>query len=1044
MKRMILLIFFSVMLCGQLLAQSRIITGRVTDAKDGSPLPGVTVSIRGTSKGTITNANGDYRIEITKPTDVLVYSFIGYGNVEFPVPADNSRNVQLNMDDKTLQEVVVTGYVDIKRKDATSSSASIAGDKINDKPVQSFDQALDGLAAGVNVNVTSGVVGDAVTIRIRGVNSISNTASPLIVLDGIPLISGTNLNVFNSGNGTRFNPLADINPNDIESIDVLKDAAAAALYGSRAANGVIVITTKRGKRGTVAVTYNGDFNWAKAVRLPKVLNGEDFTAIQNEKAANLNLTPIAVDIDVNNDGKPDRTDWLKEVFKTGFAQNHGVSVSGGNEKAQYYGAFDYADLKGIVITNRLRRGSVRINLDVTPKTWLKVGVSLYASKGLNNGVLSDGLLAGATFAGYNAPPNVPIYNNTGLYGGYYLSAANRDLADGNNVNVATNRLNRFFHPLTTVYMGRNDNISNRTMGSIYGELSPIKGLKITSRFGVDFIQNFEDQYSGPDQAGNGFGLNGLVQENLLRINQWNWSNFATYTHTFNQAHTVALTAGVEYQYGKRTELYTGQGNLADGYFTSIYDGLYAGTTNTFSGGVARADAFDSYFARLAYNYLNKYYIEGAFRADAYSGFGSNNRRGYFPGVSAGWRISEESFFKDNIKAINDFKIRASYGLVGNSEVGAYAWRTLYGGGQYADVNGLSVTQIGDPNLQWETSKKLDIGFDMALLNNKLNITFDYFNNNVDNLILAAPVLRTVGVPGASVTTNIGSMYNRGFELTVTANPISKKDFNWTTSTNFTILKNRVTKLADENDIVSGSSRASVGKPLGVFYMIRWAGVNPTTGYGQFMAKDGTIKMYNPSPGLATADRWTTPDGSAKVTAITGADAVYLDDKTGYPTWYGGWTNTFSYKGIELGLTLQYSGGNYVLNATRQGMMTNFFQNNIEEIKGRWTPTNTNTITPKLFLRDNITTQTSTRWLESADYLRVQEIMLAYLFPNVKQKLNMTALRVFASVNNAYIITGYSGADPEINTNRQANVAFGVDSRGVPLPRTFTLGLRAGF
>ncbi len=1036
--------FFSVLLCGHLMAQTRTIAGRVTDAKDGTPLPGVTVSIKGSSKGTITNSNGDYRLEVSQTGGTLVFSYIGYSNRELPMPAGGHLDVQLATDDKTLREVVVTGYVDIKKKEVTSSTASLDGGKVHDKPIQSFDQALKGQAAGVNVNVTSGILGDAVAIRIRGVNSISNSSSPLIVVDGIPLVSGTNLTTFNGGNGTRYNPLADINPNDIETIDILKDAAAAALYGSRAANGVIVITTRRGKQGTITATYNGNFTWAKAARLPKLLNGDDFTTIQNEKAANLGLGPIAVDYDPTGSGKPARTDWLKQVFQTGFTQNHNVSVSGGTEKAQFYGSMDYIDAKGIVFTNRLRRGSVRLNLDVTPKTWFKVGVNLYASKGLNNGVLSDGLLAGATVAGYNAPPNVPVYNTTGDYGGFYLSAANRDLGNGNNVNVSTNRLNRFFHPLATLLLGRNDNISNRTSGGIYGELSPIKGLKITSRFGVDFIQDFEDQYSGPDQAGLGFNFNGLVQENLVRNNQWNWSNFATYTRTFAEKHTVALTAGVEYQYRKRIDLYTGQGNLTDSYFQSIYDGLSAGTGNTFAGGTANADAFDSYFGRLAYNYKGKYYVEGALRADAFSGFGIDNRRGYFPSVSAGWRVSEEAFFRDHVKVINDLKIRASYGKVGNANVGPYPWRTLYGGGQYAELNGLSMAQIGDPTLKWETSKKLDIGFDAALLRSRLTVTFDYFKNNVDGLVLSAPVYRTTGIPGAAVITNIGAMWNQGYELTVTATPIDKRGLTWTTSANFTALKNKVTQLATPDDLVSGSNRASIGRPLGVFYMIRWAGVDPNTGYGMFYAKDGSIRRYNPSPGLATADRWTTQDGSSKLPGITGADAVYLEGKTGYPTWYGGWTNTLTYKGIELGITLQFSGGNWLLNATRQGLMTNFFNNNIDEIKSRWTPTNKNTITPKLVLRENVTTQTSTRWLEKADYLRVQEIVLAYTFPTVKKMLGVSTFRVFGSVNNAFLLTGYSGQDPDINTNRQANIAFGVDSRGVPLARTFVLGLRAGF
>jgi TonB-linked SusC/RagA family outer membrane protein len=1029
-------------------AQSRTITGRVIDEKDGTPLQGVTVQIKGTGKGVVTDANGNYSIDV-EPKSVLVFSFIGYAAREQGVGNKPTMNVSIGPDNKVLSEIVVTGYGEQKRKDVTASVTSVIGDKLSDRPTVSFDQALTGRAAGVNVATTSGVLGDAVTIRIRGVNSISNSNQPLIVLDGMPLNTVNNTNQFNSGNGTRYNPLADINPNDIQSVDVLKDAAAAALYGSRAAAGVIVITTKRGRAGTVAVNYNTYVGWSSATRLPKMLNGDDFNTIQNEKSANAGGRVVANDIDLNNDGQPDRTDWLKEVFQTGFIHNHQLSLSGGNEKARYYASGEYSDQEGVVITNRLRRGAARVNLEVTPKKWLKAGINMYASRSLNNGVLSDGYLAGATFSAYNAMPNVPVYNTTGEYEGYYLTANNRDLGNGNNLDVTLNRANRFFHPLTGVKLGRNDNAVNRTVASAFVEVEPIAGLKLTSRFGIDYLQNFEDQYSGPNQAGNGFGLNGLVQENLFRRNQWNWSNFATYTRTFNQDHNFSLTGGVEYQYYNKKELYTGQANLADSYFKEIYDGLYAGAENSFTGGNAEALAFDSYFGRLSYNYQSKYYFDGSFRADAFSNFGRNNRRGYFPGASIGWRISEESFFKGKVSFMDDLKLRASYGLVGNALEDPYAYRTLYGGGQYADVNGFSITQIGDPNLQWETSKKLDIGVDAAFFNSRINLTVDYFYNNIDNLILNVPVLNTTGIPwtpglvGSVLTTNVGAMWNKGIEVVINARTLETKDFTWSTSFNFTRVKNKLTQLADPSDLISGNSRGSIGKPLGIFQLIRWGGVNPDNGNPMFYTKDGNLVMYNPDPAIPLSQRYTTPDGKEVVPQITANDAVYTD-KSGYPTWYGGLDNTFTYKGFDLGIFLQYSGGNYVYNATRAGLMSNYFQNNLVDIKDRWTTPGQQTDVPKLYMRDAVSTQASTRWLEKGDFLRMREIRLGYNFPGIKTKLGLNDLRVYAQVQNAFVITGYKGTDPEANTNRQAAIAYGVDSRGVPMPRIFSVGLNVGF
>jgi len=1030
-------------------AQTRTIKGKVTDTQDGTAIPGVSVSVKGSKVGAVSGADGTFSIQADNAAS-LIFSFVGYETREEKIGTRQFINVSLVTSNKVLNEVLVTGYGELKRKDVTSSVTAVSGAVINNRPATSFDQALTGRAAGVNISTNSGVLGDGVNIRIRGVNSISNSNQPLIILDGIPMNTNVNLNVFNSGNGTRYNPLADINPNDIESVDVLKDAAATALYGSRASAGVIVITTKRGKAGAITVNYNGYVGWSKAARLPKLLNGDDFNTIQNEKSANstpAGQTPviIAKDIDVNGDGKPDRTDWLKETFQTGIIQSHVLSLSGGTDKAKFYASGEYSDQKGVVLTNRLRRGGMRMNLDVTPKKWLKSGLSLYASKAMNNGVLSDRYLAGATSSSYSAMPNVPAYDKNGEL---YIKANNGDLGDGNNIITTSNRFNRFFNPLSSVYLGRNDNTSTRVLSSAYVEVEPFPGLKVTSRFSVDFIQNYEDQYSGPKQAGNGIGLNGLVQENLLRKNQWNWSNYATYTKSFNNVHFINAMVGIESQFAQEKKLYTGQGNLADSYFKEIYDGLYAGVENSYTGGNNIANAFDSYFGKIGYNYGSKYYFDATLRADAYSDFGPNNRRGYFPGASVGWRISEENFFKDRISVINDMKIRASYGVVGNSNIKAYAYRTLYGGGSYADINGFSQFQIGDPNLKWETSKKLDIGIDVALLKNRITVTADYFNSNINNLILDAPVLATAGIPwdptgipGSILTTNIGAMWNRGVELTVNTRNIETKDFSWTSSLNVTFIKNRVTATADGSDLIKDNNRASIGRTLGVFRLIEWGGVNPETGFPMYYNKNHELVMYNPTPGAT--DKWTSPDGKTKMTPISSSDAQY-QEKSGYPTFFGGFNNTFSYKGIDLSIFLQYSGGNYVYNATRAALMTSFFANNLEEIKNRWTPENKNTDVPKLFLADATITQASTRWLEKGDFLRAREISLGYTFPRIKQYLGLNSLRVYGLVQNAFMITKYKGADPEINTNRESNINYGVDNRGVPIPRVFMLGLNVGF
>ena len=1044
MRKLTLILLMFALPVVQLLAQSKTITGKVTDEK-GNGIANASITVKGFNSGVTSGVDGTFSIEVASLVKAIVVSAVGYRSETIPVVGKDAIIIVLQTEGKDLG-TVTTGYKIIKRKDITSSITTVVGETFQNKPIQSFDQALAGRAAGVNANITSGLLGDAVNIRVRGANSISGSSQPLIVVDGVPVNQNTNVNTFNSGNGTRYNPLADINPNDIESIDILKDASAAALYGSRGANGVIVISTKRGKAGTLNVSLNSFVSFSSATRVPKVLNGDDFIAIQNEKAANLGVAALAKNVDLNGDGKPDRTNWVDAVFRTGVSHSHQLSLSGGTDKAKLYGSVEYNDYQGAVVGNRLRRGAMRVNLDLIPKQWLKSGVNLYYSKTQNNGILSDRFLAGVTVASYGAPTNIPIYNTTGQYEGYYVLASNRDLGNGNNTSNITYKLNRFFHPLQQVNLNRNDNNVERFIGSFYGEVEPIKRLKITSKFAVDYLQNFEDQYNHPDVAGLGKTFNGLVQQNFLRDNLWNWSNYATYSKIFNE-HSLSLTAGLEYQYFKEFQVGLNQGSLADPYFKDIYDGLYAsedenGSPTTTAGGDAFANAFNSYFGTVSYSFKNRYFAEGVLRADAYSGFGINNTRGYFPGGSLGWRISSEDFMKD-IHWINDLKLRVSYGKVGNANVESYASQTLYGSGQYSSSSGLSLIQVGDPNLRWETSNKLDIGFDVSLLKNRINVIFDYFSNNITDLALKAPALRTVGVPDAVVTTNIGSMINRGIELTINSTNINKNDFTWRTSFNISYIKNKITKLADGSDIVSNIARASVGKPLGIFYLIRWAGVDQQNGRPMFLDKDGIVKEYN------HANRsWTLKDGTP-TTAITGNDAVYAD-KSGYPTVFGGLDNSFSYKGFELGIFLQYSLGNYVYNGTKQSLMSNFFTNNIEEIKTRWTKPGDITNVPKLYITDNIATQASTRWLERADFLRIREILLAYNFVDISKRLNINTLKVYASIQNAFIFTNYSGQDPEISTNRQndpavvANIANGIDSRGVPLSRTITFGINVGF
>lgn len=1065
------------------MAQTHAVSGRVTDRKTSEGLPGVTVLVKGTSNGASTNSDGSFSLTAPETGAVLVFSSVGYVSQEVAVGSESTLTVALAADVKQLTEVVVTGYGGSQEtRDITGSVAKIKEEKLFQQPVQSFDQALQGRAAGVMINSSGGTLADQTSIRIRGVNSISNSSQPLVVVDGVPISQRETANVFNSGNGTRYNPLADINPNDIESVDVLKDASAAAIYGSRAANGVLIITTKRGKAGQNQVSVNSYLGFQDAIRLPRLLNGDDFIVLNNEKAfnarqgsplngvGNLSIPAVGIagNIDVNNDGQPDRTDWLKEIFRRGVLQNYQVSMSGGNEKATYYASGDWTDQKGIIDKNRLRRGSFRLNTDVAPKTWLKAGLSASYSKTLNNGVLTDGFLAGATVSGYNAPPNVPIYNPDGTYylvpnflpNGNPAPGAGNLGNGGNNVAYVANN---YSHPRGVLDLQRNDNTAQRVIANGYLTAIPLKGFSLTTRYGIDYLQNFEDQYSDPILSGLGRALGqGLVQVNDLRRNQYNWQNYANYDRTFGTDHNIGLLAGLEYQEFVETQLYTPGADFADPKFKNIYDNLF---TSTLAGGGTRfAQGFRSYYGSANYNYANRYYATFSARYDGSSVFGENSRYGFFPGGSLGWRISEESFLKDlnSANRLSDMKLRVSYGLVGNSNgIGSYASRTLIGGGQYADINGFANTQVGNPDLRWESSRKLDIGMDAGFFNSRLNLVVDYFNNRISNLVLAAPVLRTVGVPntGSGISSNVGAMTNNGVEVTVnTVNVRTASGFQWSTSANASWIKNKIDELASTSDIISnapGVQRASIGRTLSVYNLPEWAGVNPANGNAMFTAADGSIKQYDAaytSLTNSTQGRWLTMAG--EVTTPIGADDFKYLNKGGIPTWFGGFDNTVSYKGIELGVFMQYSGGNLILNQTRQGLMSTSLNNNIEEIKDRWTAPDQSTNVQKLVLRDNVSTQNSTRWLESGNYLRLRQLSLSYSVPrDFLQRFSMTSLRVYALAQNLYTFTKYTGTDPEVNTSRTFtgnngantnNIGFGLDNRSVPQPRSYTFGVNIGF
>ncbi|MBV4359144.1 SusC/RagA family TonB-linked outer membrane protein [Pinibacter aurantiacus] len=1068
MRKQLIMLLGIVLLSIFSFAQTRQISGKITDEK-GNPVFGVSVVVKDTKIGTVTKEDGSFSFSAPATAKTIIISGVGFAEKKAQV-GSAPITIVLEKEDKKLDEIVVVGYGTKSVKEVTGSVSKIKGDRIASEPLASLDQALAGKTAGVQIGSSTGTLADRTAIRVRGINSVTASSQPLVVVDGVPQmdVDGGNLNGFNSGNGTRFDPLALINSADIESIEVLKDAGSAVMYGSRASNGVILITTKKGKRGTVKTSIDSKFGFATASKLPSLLDVDQFTTIQNEKVSNrygqaYGTYPPAKPSDINKDGKDDNTNWLDLLYRTGMTYDNSISFSGGADKLSIYGSARYLKQEGIIINNQLKTGQIRLNLDFVPKTWFKAGLQTSYSRTMNNGVLSDGYIAGVSVSGWMAPPNVSAYNPNGPQG-YNLNASG--LLDlGNNVpSVKTSPTQTvsllpsssyYSNVLAAIKTGRNDNIAQELRANIYGEIQPLKGLKYTSKLGVQYLGNLEDQYTAPFISGLGLTYGGLVQDQNRTWNQWTWQNYINYDKTFGSDHKVGVVVGTEDQYTKYQYWFTGAANFSDPYFTHVIDGAYTNTQpgktdvldNT--GGNLNSKGLISYFGRANYSYANKYFVEVAVRRDGYSGFGVNNQFGTFPSVSLGWELTKEHFM-ESIKWVNYMKLRGSYGVVGNSSgIGPYDSRTLYSGKSYTSLNGLGIYQSGNPALQWESAKKMDVGVDMTFLKGRLSATVDYFNNNIDNLLLKAPVIYTVGIPNSSIPYNVGKMYNRGLELTINATPVVAKDFTWTTSFNFTKIKNRVTELiaANKNADIAGAytyTVASVGRPLGSFWLPTWAGVDPNSGNPMWMAADNTNKIWD-----FASQSWLN-DAGTKVSALGIADYRYTG-KSGLPTWYGGWDNTFTYKSFDLGVAVNFSGGNYIYNSTKAGMLANNFANNFGEILNRWQKKGDVTDVAKLYANDNTANSASTRFLEKGDYLRVRTISLGYNLPaSVLKRMDIEKFRVFAQVYNPFIITKYSGLDPDVNyisqsaTANTSNITLGVDNRGTPQMRVVTLGLNVGF
>ena len=971
-------------------------------------------------------------------------SYIGMQTAEVAI-APNIR-VILKTDSKALDEVVVVAYGTQSARTVTASVSTVRADALKDVPSVSFDQMLQGRASGVSITTPSAGVGQAPIVRVRGVNSITSGTSPLYVVDGVPIESG-NLSYL-----ANANALADINPADIVSMDVLKDAAAAALYGSRAANGVILITTKQGQSGKVKVSYDGFVGFSNATDFYEMMNAQEYVDFKNLAVKNrygtdeLSLTTgyvspygnKAFNMMKDANGNYVDTDWKDAAFQNGLSQSHSVAVSGGSDKVRYYLSGNYTTQEGIVKGDKYDRLGVKANINVQATDWLKVGMNTNVTTGTTSYV--DAARRGSNFAVGGFPrlalinaPNLPMYNEDGTP--YYLA---QGLGYGGNTVFST-----FSNPAAILSLGNGlSSDVTRFIGVFYAEATPLKGLSLKTQYGVDYARIEEQRFWSP-LHGDGVNSKGLANAYNTKNNRWTWTNTATYNFSLGQ-NNFNLLAGTEASERNNSRWTAQRKDLQDDKFV-VFQGPFGSAT---AGGSLSNNTMVSYFGCINYDYASKYIVSLNYRRDGYSALSEKNRWGNFGGVSAAWRVSEEGFFNPLRNVVDDLKIKGSYGVVGNTDIYDYASKSFYSSYNYGINGTYGLAQIADPNLKWESSEKYSIGFNARLLD-RISVDFDYYYTKSSDLILDVPQSPSKGIPGNIITTNAGKMKNSGIELTVSADVIRNSQFTWETSFNITTNKNKVISLADgvENILKGDNGGLEItnitvpGKSIGRLYLYPTAGVDPKSGRRVFITPEGdrTLLMFEKGG-------WFYEDGTEYA-----GEFEPVDCGNTLPTWYGGWTNNFKYKGFDLSLFFQFSGGNKIYNGTKASVSDMRYWNNSKDVyKKYWTPERTHAEYPMPIYGDNYSNGSAlpiSDLVERGDYLRLKNVSLGYTFntKNWSKAVGISALRLYVQAQNLFVITGYSGMDPETLTNvESATLSGGTDKNTLPQARTYTIGVNLTF
>ncbi|MDB5019635.1 MAG: SusC/RagA family TonB-linked outer membrane protein [Pedobacter sp.] len=1014
------------------------ITGVVLD-EQSHPLPGVGIKTSNSGRTSVTDGSGRFTIQVDNASEVLSFTYIGY-TTQTRTAGSGASPLTIRMEQavgQTLEDVVVVGYGTRRKTDLTGAVGSVKQEQLQERPAASLNQALAGRIAGVQVNTNSGRPGGQTSIRVRGFSSINSSNNPLYVIDGVILPVGTQTQ--------NSNPIDFLNPGDIASVEVLKDASSIAIYGARGANGVVLITTKKGTAGGGKITYDVDFSVPTiGPSRVEMLNAQQYIDTENLAYQNSQTYDPAgwaagnyVDPRIKRltlprlfdaSGNPlYDTDWLKESTQNKLSQNHQIGLTGGNTESTYGIFLNYREDNGLLLNSYLKRYSGRFTMDNQIKKWIKVGGSLnYTNQEENLVDIGTGGLNSVRMI-TESFPFLPIRYEDGTW----ADNQNYPGAEGgsNPVHILTDRQ----YILQT----------QTALGNVYANVSLSKDLEFRSILGANVTTRGRNEYNGRSLYGIAFDQRGSAVLDNNRESYWSFENYFTYNKKIAQDHQINATLGMSWY---DTNIF-GFGVSGENFSTDYPGPNNIGSASKPIPGSSRRSgySFNSYFGRVNYTYKDRYLLTATARADGSSKFGENSKYAMFPSGAVAWKVNEENFLKDS-KAISNLKLRASYGVTGNSEIDPYRSLSLLG--NYSAIfnntriTGVGTNRLANPDLKWEKTAQSDFGIELGILKNRINFEADYYYRKTTDMLLNAPVPTSSGY--SNIFRNIGSMENKGFEFALNTVNFSGPDFTWNTTFNISFNKNKVLSLATPADIfgvgnpgfTNETGIIRVGEPVGSFW-----GLNRLGTWSESERAEAAKYTYRGGKPLLPGDvKYLDVNGDLQ---INDADRMIIGN--GNPTGWGAFINNFRYKNFEFLLDIQYSYGSEVLNmATHSGEDRVGIANSFNTVLNAWTPTNQNT--PIAAIRDTragYVTNVDTRWVQDGSFIRGRNALLGYTFPQaIAQKLKLSRLRIYTSAQNFFLATKYRGNDPEVTTYGNA-FAQGQTFFDYPKPTTYLLGLNIG-